>query len=141
LYALLAYAPIVGVMDQTSLTSLATVLVWVYGIGTLVSVVGQIVIVVIITGVVRRHRPDAYGTLLAWASASLGANLLFTIAGFVGRLVAVRGSTASMVTFQIVTLGIHIPVTIALFAVLALGLSRLAKPPVEPVGRGEPPYR
>lgn len=128
-------------MEQTSISSLSNVLTWVYGLGTLVSMVGQIVLVMTVAGVVRRNRPDAYGTLLVWASASLAANLFFAIAGSVGAMVIGRQSIEAMVTFQIVTSAIHIPVGIALFATLALGLSRLAKPRVEPVVRGEPPYR
>lgn len=128
-------------MEQSSTASLSTVLTWVYGLGTLVGVVGQIVLVVIVAGVVRRNRPDAYGTLLAWASASLGATLLFAVGGSVGGLVAGRQSIEAMLTFQIVTTALHIPVNIALFVTLAVGLSRLAQPRVEPVVRGEPPYR
>ena len=128
-------------MEQTSISSLSNVLTWVYGIGTLVSMVGQIVLVMTVAGVVRRNRPDAYGTLLVWASASLAANLFFAIVGSVGAMVIGRRSIEAMVTFQIVTSAIHIPVGIALFATLALGLSRLAQPRVEPVVRGEPPYR
>lgn len=128
-------------MEQSSASSLSTVLTWVYGLGTLVGVVGQIVLLLTVAGVVRRNRPDAYGTLLVWAAASLGASLLFAVGGSVGGVIAGRQSIEAMLTFQIVTTAIHIPVNIALFAVLAVGLSRLAQPRVEPVVRGEPPYR
>ncbi len=128
-------------MEQSSASSLSTVLTWVYGLGTLVGVVGQIVLLLTVAGVVRRNRPDAYGTLLVWAAASLGASLLFAVGGSVGGVIAGRQSIEAMLTFQIVTTAMHIPVNIALFAVLAVGLSRLAQPRVEPVVRGEPPYR
>lgn len=128
-------------MEQTSVSSLSSVLTLVHGLSTLVSVVGQIVLLMTVAGVVRRNRPDAYGTLLVWASASLGASLLFSIVGTLGGVVAGRRSIESMMTFQIVSTAIHIPISIALFATLAVGLSRLAQPRVEPVVRGEPPYR
>lgn len=128
-------------MGSSSTSSLSVVMSLVYGFSTLVSVVGQIVLVVTVAGVVKRNRPDAFGALLAWAAGSLGATIFFAIAGTVGPVVAGRSSVDAMFTFQIVMAALHVPVNIALIATLALGLARLARPPAEPVVRGEPPYR
>ncbi len=128
-------------MGSSSTSTLTAIMSLVYGFGTLVSVVGQIVLVVTVAGVVKRNRPDAFGTLLAWAAGSLGATIFFAIAGTLGPIIAGRTSVDAMFTFQIVMGALHVPVNIALFAALALGLARLARPPVEPVVRGEPPYR
>lgn len=128
-------------MGFSSTSSLSMVMSLVYGFGTLVSVAGQIVLIVTVAGVVKRNRPDAFGTLLAWAAGSLGATIFFSIAGTIGPVIAGRSSVEAMFTFQIVISALHMPVNIALFAALALGLARLARPPVEPLVRGEPPYR
>lgn len=128
-------------MGSSSTSSLSVVMTLVYGFSTLVSVVGQVVLLVTVAGVVKRNRPDAFGTLLAWAAGSLGATIFFSLAGTVGPMVFGRASIDAMFTFQIVMGALHVPVNIALFAALALGLARLARPPAEPVVRGEPPYR
>jgi hypothetical protein len=113
----------------------------VYGIGTLVSVVGQIVVIVTVAGVVKRNRPDAYGALLVWSACSLGATILFSIVGNLGPILFARGSADGMFQFQVVQGLLHIPITIGLFVALVVGLGRLARPPEEPLVRGEPPYR
>lgn len=112
------------------------------GLSFLVQLGVQIALIVLVATVVRRHRPDAYKTLLGWAVASLTASTLGRIAGAIAPVLFAREGGVEAIYKQQVVFGlVWIPVTIGLFVWLARGLVKLAQPPVTPKVEGSPPYR
>ena len=98
-------------------------------ISFLVSLAGEVLILVLVATVVRRHRPDAWRGLLAWAVASLVASILTRVGWTVGLALAGQGGVDSIVTAQAVLTLVNAGVTIVLFLLLARGLVLLAQPP------------
>lgn len=98
-------------------------------ISFLVSLAGEVLILVLVATVVRRHRPDAWRGLLAWAVASLVASIFTRVGWTVGLALAGQGGVDSVVTAQAVLTLVNTGITIVLFLLLARGLVLLAQPP------------
>ncbi len=112
------------------------------GLSFLVQLGLQVALIVLVATVVRRHRPDAYKTLLGWAIASLVVTTLARVAGSVAPVFLVRdGGVEAFYQEQVVFTLVWIPITIGLFVWLARGLVKLAQPPAPPKVEGSPPYR
>ncbi len=111
------------------------------GLEALVTFGGEIAIVWVIASVVRRHRPDAYKPLLAWALAVIGVQVLWRGATTVASFVAARDGIESMLRTSVIVTVVQMPIEIGLFVLLARGLARLAQPPREVRAEGTPPYR
>lgn len=116
---------------------------WIYGGSSFVTFVCDVAILVTITSIVRRHRPDAYGGLLIWAIGSLGLFVLMTGARIVMPMLA-RTSSDGMESYfrmngllSILGTGLHV-VLVVLFI---RGLAALAQPPKPVVVDSNEPYR
>ncbi len=94
-------------------------------------VLGQIGLLVIVAGAVRRHRPDAYGGLLAWAVASLVVTIASPLAHTAAGILAASGDGGIerfMHWQAALAIGLSL-VHVALVVVLARALVKLAQPP------------
>jgi hypothetical protein len=113
------------------------------GFSLVASIGGAIAVLWVVGTVVRRHRPDAYRPLLAWAIASLVATLVNFIVYPLLSVVMMRsgGGTASYVAaLEVVRLGtsaIHVGVVV----LLVRGLVAIAQPPRQVVAESDAPYR
>lgn|GEM_PF-3394720 len=107
----------------------------------LVSLLVQVGLVVLVATVVRRHRPDAYGTLLVWSGLAVAFHLVGMVLTPVLMFVAGRGGTQAIVAVQALTTGVGLVFQVTLAAILARGLVKLAEPPRAPQFEGAPPYR
>ena len=103
----------------------------------------EIAILVAITTIVRRHRPDAYQGLLLWAIGSLVVFVVMNIAR-VAMPFLTRSSSAGIESFfrasaflTILGTGLHV----VLVVIFIRGLAALAQPPKPIVVEGLPPYR
>ena len=83
--------------------------------------------ILIVTGPVRRHRPDAFKPLLWWAILSLVLAIFSPVLSW-GAFVTARGSESVLFTQAIITL-VNIPVHVALVLLVLRGLVRIAQPP------------
>lgn len=114
---------------------------WMYGGSSFVAFACDIAILVTITTVVRRHRPDAYRGLQSWAIVSLVGFVVTTIARTVLPHFAssdgMEGFFRTSVLLTFVSIGLHI----VLVVMLVRGLTALAQPPRPIVVEGLPPYR
>jgi uncharacterized membrane protein YidH (DUF202 family) len=113
----------------------------IYGLSAVVTLGLQIVLLVVIANVVRRHRPDAYKSLLAWALTSLAVWLFSTLFSTVGSAIAGRSGVDAMFTLQIVNAAIGIPLHVVTMLLLVRGLVRLAQPPKPVTVESNLPYR
>ncbi|MBS2017902.1 MAG: hypothetical protein JST00_33805 [Deltaproteobacteria bacterium] len=106
-----------------------------------VGIVCQIVMIVVVATVVRRHRPDAWHGLLAWAIASsvalVVAPALQSGAAFFARGDGISGFLRASAIVQ----ALMIPVHLVVFALLVRGLVRIAQPPPKVDVGPTPPYR
>jgi hypothetical protein len=111
------------------------------GISFIGSVGGAIALLWVVATVVRRHRPDAYGPLLAWAVASLvatGANfVVYPLAGLMLR----RESSAEYLAVLDVVRVFFAIVHVGLVVLLVRGLVVIAQPPKAVVVQSDAPYR
>lgn len=125
------------VMDSSlSLLSLAT------GVSALVSLLVQLGLVALVATVVRRHRPDAYGTLLLWSGLAVAFQLVGMVLTPLLMFVASRsGGPHAFAATQALTTGVGLVFKVTLAAVLARGLVKLAEPPPALRMDGAPPYR
>jgi hypothetical protein len=111
------------------------------GLSSLVAIGGEIAIVVVVATVVKRHRPDAYGKLLAWAIASLVVTLALSAAYPLMPLFVRSGETdAYLVALSMIAFA-RTAANIALVLLLVRGLVALAQPPRPVVVHSDAPYR
>ncbi len=118
-----------------------TLLSVVAGLSALVSLVVQIGLVVLVATVVRRHRPDAYGTLLVWAGLAVAFHLVGMVLTPVLMFLAGRSGPQGLVAGQALATGVGLVSHVTLAAILARGLVKLAEPPRALQLDGAPPYR
>lgn len=108
----------------------------------LLAFVGNIGLIVVIVTAVRRHRPDAYAPLLAWAIGGLALTLFRSVVSAVLRVVVDRSAgVETMIGYQAVEMVLGSLAGIALVALLAYALVRLSEPPRAPHVPAQPPYR
>ena len=115
----------------------------IYGGSSFVLFACEIAILVAITTIVRRHRPDAYQGLLLWAVGSLVVFVVMNVAR-VAMPFLTRSSSAGIESFfrasaflTILGTGLHV----VLVVIFIRGLAALAQPPKPIVVEGLPPYR
>lgn len=121
--------------SSTAILSIASGLSW------LLAFAGDIVLLVVIATVVRRHRPDAYKPLLAWAIAVLGLTLFRSVFMAVVRVVASRQGVEAMIVIQSFEIVLGALLGAGLVGLLAYALVRLAQPPRPLDLPNQPPYR
>jgi len=103
-----------------------------WGVGLLC----QVAIIAVIASVVRRHRPDAWGALLAWAMVGSGSWLLRPVLDvFVFRFVSPHEK--ALFVGQLIAIPLHVLAV----ALLLRGLVRVAQPPPKVDLGPQPPYR
>lgn len=124
-------------MDSTSL-ALNTIS---SGLSSLVAIGGEIAIIVVVATVVKRHRPDAYGKLLAWAIASLVVTLALSAAYPLMPLFVRSGGTDTYLVALSIIAFVRTAANIALVLLLVRGLVALAQPPKPVVLPSDAPYR
>jgi len=116
---------------------------WIHGGSSLVAFACDVAVLVAIATIVRRHRPDAYQGLQAWAIASLGTFLFTTVAWIVVPFLS-RASDGGMESYfrasgLLTLLGTILHVVLVIL--LIRGLTALAQPPKPIAIEGTPPYR
>ena len=111
------------------------------GLSWLLAFAGDVVLLVVIATVVRRHRPDAYKPLLAWAIAVLGLTLFRSVFMAVVRVVASRQGVEAMIVIQSFEIVLGALLGAGLVGLLAYALVRLAQPPRPLDLPNQPPYR
>ncbi len=116
---------------------------FIYGGSSFVSFACEIAILVVITTIVRRHRPDAYQGLQLWAIGSLVVFVVMNLARVMMPFLT-RSSGDGMESFfrastllTILGTGLHV----VLVVIFIRGLAALAQPPKPIVVEGLPPYR
>ena len=107
----------------------------------LVGIVCQIVLIVVVATVVRRHRPDAWHGLLAWAIASGAAFVLSPLLHSASAFFARSDGVSGFLRASALTQGIMIPVHLVVFVLLVRGLVRIAQPAPKVDLGPAPPYR
>jgi hypothetical protein len=112
-----------------------------YGLSVLASLGCQIVLLVVVATVVRRHRPDAHGPLLGWAIAALASAIVLPALGFGATAVAGRAGIEALVQAQTATILLNTVAHVALVALLVRGLVKIAQPPKPVQPDAEGPYR
>lgn len=115
---------------------------WIHGGSSLIAFACDVAIIVAIATIVRRHRPDAYRGLQAWAIASLGVFLFTTVAWIVLPFLA--PTDFGMVHYfrmsgLLTILGTLLHVGLVILFIR--GITALAQPPKPLVVEGTPPYR
>jgi hypothetical protein len=112
-----------------------------HGLSLLASLGCQIVLLVVVATVVRRHRPDAHGALLGWAIAALVSAIVLPAVGFAAVAIAGRAGIEAILQAQTATILLNTLAHVALVALLVRGLVKIAQPPkpVQPGAAG--PYR
>jgi phosphate/sulfate permease len=105
------------------------------------AVLCDIVMVVVVQTVVRRHRPDAYRPLLSWAIAALVIAIVWPLFTTALSVVGSRDGVGTMLRTHALTTFLSIPVHLVPFALLVRGLIRLAEPPKPVVPEAVGPYR
>jgi hypothetical protein len=103
----------------------------------------EIAVVAVVSSVVKRHRPDAYGSLFAWALGSLIAGIFF--AGFYMLLPTMITQWGMSMSSYATVAGLvslaHAGIEVALVLVLIKGLVAIAQPPRPPVVPSAGTYR
>lgn len=100
----------------------------------LVSLAGQILLIVVVTTIVRRHRPDAWRGLLAWAVASIASSIAIQLGSMVGNTLMGASSVEAVITLHAVITMVGMLFHVGLVLLLARGLVKLAEPAkTEPV--------
>lgn len=114
---------------------------WVFGASTLVSFICEVAILVVVATIVKRHRPDAYRGLMAWAIGSLGVFVFLGIARavvpFVSRGGDMEGYFRATSLLSIMGIVLHV----VLVVIFIRGLVAIAQPPKPIAIEGTPPYR
>ncbi len=107
----------------------------------LVSLAGEVALLVVVATVVRRHRPDAWGGLLAWAIAALVASVTSHVGSTIVTGIAAAGSIDTLITVQSVIVLVGAAINIGLVVLLARGLVKLAQPPKPTIVPHDGAYR
>jgi hypothetical protein len=117
---------------------------WIHGGSSLVAFACDVAVLVAIATIVRRHRPDAYQGLQAWAIGTLGAFLFTTVAWMVLPFLSrpsdgdgLEGYFCMSGLLTILGTVLHVVLVILLIR----GLTALAQPPKPIAIEGAPPYR
>jgi hypothetical protein len=115
---------------------------WIHGGSSLIAFACDVAILVAIATIVRRHRPDAYQGLQAWAVGTLAVFVFTTVAWFVVPLLARTDGGMEgyfRITGLLTILGTVLHV--ALVILFIRGITALAQGPKPIVVEGMPPYR
>jgi hypothetical protein len=120
-----------------------TLSTWIHGGSTLIAFACNVAVLVAVATIVRRHRPDAYQGMQAWAIASLGAFLFTTVAWTVLPYFASSGADGMEGYFRMTGLLsiLGTVLHVVLIVLLIRGLTALAQPPKPIAVEGAPPYR
>jgi hypothetical protein len=116
---------------------------WIYGGSSFTSLICDVAILIVISTVVRRNRPDAYQGLQAWSIGSLVVFVVMYVARLVVPLFAKASSDGMEGYFRLNALltifgtGLHVVLVILFIK----GLTALAQPPKPVAVEGAPPYR
>jgi hypothetical protein len=108
---------------------------------SLLAFAGNVVLLVVVATVVRRHRPDAYKPLLAWAISVLGLTFFHRIVMTIVRIAVSREGYEAMIVIQSIEIVFGGLLGVGLTALLAYALVRLAQPPRPLDLPQQPPYR
>ncbi len=111
------------------------------GFSWLLAFAGNTGLLVVVATVVRRHRPDAYKPLLAWALSLLGMTIFRSVFMTVVRIAMSREGYTALITIQAVEMLFGAIVSVGLVGLLAYSLVRLAQPPRAVELPNQPPYR
>ena len=114
---------------------------WSYGLSSLVTIAGEVAILVAITTIVRRHRPDAYRGLQLWAILSLVLLVVLTGARVVVPMVTTRDGMESYFRSTVILTIVGVASHVVLVVLFIRGLTALAQPPKPVTVEGGPPYR
>ena len=115
---------------------------WIHGGSSLIAFACDVAILVAISTIVQRHRPDAYRGLQAWAIASLGVFLFTTVAWIVVPFLAPTDFGMEhyfRMSGLLTILGTLLHVGLVILFIR--GITALAQPPKPLVVEGIPPYR
>jgi len=111
------------------------------GFSWLLAFAGNVVLLLVVATVVRRHRPDAYKPLLAWTISGLGLTFFRSIFMTVVRIAVSRQGYETMIVIQSIEIVFGSILGVGLVALLAYALVRLAQPPRPVDLPQQPPYR
>ncbi len=98
-------------------------------LGMLVTITGEVLLLVVVATLVRRHRPDAWKGLLAWAIVSLVGTILLSAASMTVSSLAARDEVEAMVLVQAVSSLAASAHHVVVVLLLIRGLVCLAQPP------------
>lgn len=119
----------------------ATMLSLVFGVSWFVSLLLLVANIVVVVTVVRRHRPDVYKSLLAWAIAGIVISGASPIVNYVAVTIAATSGTSSIIATQLATTLVNIPLHVVVSLLLLRGIIKLAQPPKAVVVESNQPYR
>ncbi len=114
---------------------------WASGGSLLLGVACDIAIIVAVSTIVRRHRPDAYRGLQLWSILSLIGMVVLALARIVAPRFTVPDGIDAFVRTSVVLTIVGTLVHVALVVLLIRGLTALAQPPKPVVVEGTAPYR
>src|SRR3954471_1529050 len=100
-----------------------------YGGSTLAALACDVAILVAISTIVRRHRPDAYRGLQLWAILSLVVMVVLTVAHIVVPIVTSRNGMESYFRSSVILTILGIVLHVVLVVLFIRGLTALAQPP------------
>lgn len=110
-----------------------------HGFSLVLEIAARIALIVVIATVVRRHRPDAHGSLLVWAVLSLAQTMVTPL--LISVIVGTTAGVDAVITVQTVSVVIGTVIHVVLLALLIRGLVKLAQPPKAPEVGAVGPYR
>ncbi len=106
-----------------------------------ISLACQIAIIAVIATVVRRHRPDAWTSLLAWAIAGTLVWFISPALSFFTVRFGADGGVGGIYKAQVVNQLLGIPMHLAVIVLLIRGLVKLAQPAPKVEVDSQLPYR
>jgi hypothetical protein len=120
-----------------------TALTYLQGASLLISFVLSTATLIVISTVVRRHRPDAYQGLLVWSIVSLVGGAVLWLGSNAHTALARRGSDGieALIRAQSINISIGLVFHIVLFILFVRGLVKIAQPPKPYVPETNVPYR
>ncbi|AKV00773.1 hypothetical protein AKJ09_07436 [Labilithrix luteola] len=113
----------------------------VFGVSWFVSMLLLVANIIVVATVVRRHRPDVFKSLLAWAITGLVVSGTSPLVNFVAVNIAARSGTSSVIATQLATTLVNIPIHVLVSVLLLRGIIKLAQPPKAVVIESNQPYR
>lgn len=114
---------------------------WSYSLSSLAAIACEVAVLVAITTIVRRHRPDAYRGLQLWAILSLVLLVVLTGARVVMSLATMRDGMESYFRSMVILTIAGVASHVVLVVLFIRGLTALAQPPKPLTVEGAPPYR